>query len=458
MKYILVILLILLILFFKPWNPQEVYSEISSVDTISPEFIPIHDYIQNHNSDLAETKCLDQTIERFIKQWEIKGASFAIMKDGKLVYSKGYGYADEEQGIKTNVNHIFRVASISKLITAVGIMKLVENHRLRLSDPVFGENGILPDSIYGPVADKRTREITVEHLLRHRGGFTLRFGDPMFLPVDIARKMNIPPPADLNTIIRFVLSKRLHFRPGTSTSYSNVGYGILSKVIEKTSGIPYEIFIRDSILFPAGCYDMHLGRNLREHRFSNEVCYYEPDNAELVPSCNGADTLVFRSNGGNNIEELFGAGGWVASPTELLRFLAAIDGDPTKPDLLTPESIRIMTEKISNALPLGWMKTNTEGDWYRSGTLAGTSAMMKHQRDGFSWVFITNTSSWTGAKFSHKIETMIHQAIDRVKSWPDRDLFDPSYCKEIEKNKQLLANQSYEFPLPTSNTLGPQRF
>ena len=84
----------------------------------------------------------------------------------------------------------------------------------------------------------------------------------MFCPVDIAEKMNVPAPADLNTIIKFVLSRRLGFTPGTSTCYSNIGYGILSKVIEKVSGKDYEKFIQDSILIPAGCYDMHLAHNL----------------------------------------------------------------------------------------------------------------------------------------------------------------------------------------------------
>ena len=143
-------------------------------------------------------------------QWEIKGASLAIMKDGKLIYSKGYGYADEENEVKTDVNHIFRIASVSKLITAAGIMKLVENGTLSLDDKVFGEEGILNDTtLYAPVKDKRMNHITVENLLRHQGGFTNRAGDPMFCPIDIAEKMNVPAPADLNTIIKFVLSKEI---------------------------------------------------------------------------------------------------------------------------------------------------------------------------------------------------------------------------------------------------------
>ena len=409
MKYIILIILFFSVISFRPWNSftKEIQVEKDSIpqDTLA---VAVHDLFTNEYSDLVETKRLDQTIERFMNQWEIKGASLAIMKDGKLIYSKGYGYADEENEVKTDVNHIFRIASVSKLITAAGIMKLVENGILSLDDKVFGEEGILSDTtLYAPIKDKRVNNITVENLLRHQGGFTNRAGDPMFCPVDIAEKMDVPAPADLNTIIKFVLSRRLGFTPGTSTCYSNVGYGILSRVIEKVSGKNYEEFIQDSILIPAGCYDMHLAHNLDKDRYFNEVRYYEQSDADLIRSCDGRDTLVYRSNGGNNIEALYGAGGWVASPTELLRFLSAIDADDSYPDILTKESVETMTKCMKNALPLGWM----------------------------------NTNNWTGPRFPHKIEGMMVRAMDRVKEWPDRNLFDPDYCKAFEDGKKLLANE-----------------
>ena len=193
MKYTILVILFFLIISFKPWKS---YTEEIQVEEDIPQdtlTVAIHDLFNNEYSDLIETKRLDQTIERFMNQWEIKGASLAIMKDGKLIYSKGYGYADEENDVKTDVNHIFRIASVSKLITAAGIMKLVENGKLSLEDKVFGEDGILNDTtLYAPIKDKRTKSITVENLLRHQGGFTNRMGDPMFCPVDIAKKWMSP--------------------------------------------------------------------------------------------------------------------------------------------------------------------------------------------------------------------------------------------------------------------------
>ena len=345
MKYIVLIAVIALIIFVKPWDisiagvnksAKQDSTLIPPLSELPVSLLPINQVTNNTDSELPETERLDRTIEQFMNKWEIKGASFALMKDNRLIYCKGYGFADVEAQIPMDVKHIFRVASISKLITAVGIMKLVEEGKMNLHDKVFGEQGILNDSCFLDIKDPRSKKITVEQLLRHQGGYSIAYGDPMFCPLDIARKMNVEPPVDLNTMIRFVLSRRLGYTPGESTRYSNIGYGILSKVIEKVTGKGYEEYIRKHILKPAGCSDMFLGHNLDTDHFPNEVKYYEVSNAELVPACDGSGKMVYRSNGGNNIEELYGAGGWVASPAELLRFLAAIDGNPEVKDILKP--------------------------------------------------------------------------------------------------------------------------
>ena len=83
-----------------------------------------------------------------MKKWTIEGASVAIAKDGKLVYARGFGYADTAAGIETQPYSKFRIASISKLVTAVAIMKLQEEGKLSLDDKVFGPEGILNDSCY----------------------------------------------------------------------------------------------------------------------------------------------------------------------------------------------------------------------------------------------------------------------------------------------------------------------
>jgi CubicO group peptidase (beta-lactamase class C family) len=185
------------------------------------------------------TKRADRLMNRFLKKWEVAGATVAIVKDGQLVFAKGYGFSDMESETEVEPSNLFRIASISKLITATAVMKLQEEGKLHLDDLVFGDGGILNDTIYTKIRDKRTKRITVEHLLRHSAGFTSRYGDPMFLPLAIAKKMKVEPPISAETTIQFALSRRLHFTPGSRGGYSNLGYVILEKVIEKASGQDY---------------------------------------------------------------------------------------------------------------------------------------------------------------------------------------------------------------------------
>ncbi|MGL5682349.1 MAG: serine hydrolase domain-containing protein [Marinifilaceae bacterium] len=414
------------------------YTDTTTINEhFEPQLLPINQVINNSDSDLETTISFDKAIERFMREWSIKGASFALMKDDKLIYSKGYGFADEEQQEPMDVMHIFRIASVSKLITAVAVMKLVEEKQISLSDYVFGDNGILNDPEYLDYRDKRVTNITVEHLLRHQGGFSTAYGDPMFNPLDIAREMNTTPPADLSTMIRYILNKRLRYTPGQGTVYSNIGYGILSQIIEKVSGVPYELYVQTNILYPAGCFDMHLGRNTYEDKRKNEVKYYDQHDAALIPACDGSGRFVARCNGGNNIEALYGAGGWVASPSELLRFLCAINKSQNINTILSDETIDYMTFDDTKSLPIGWMHTKNNGEWMRTGTLAGSSIMMKQQSNGYAWVFVTNTSCWKGSRFPATISGMIRNAMTRVKEWPERDLFSYQFpnCEELLVSK-----------------------
>lgn len=384
----------------------------------------INHIISNELSDLPQTKRMERAINQFIKKWEIKGASLAISKDGKLIYSKGFGYADKEKGIETDVNNIFRIASVSKLITAVAIMKLAEDGQLSLDEKVFGEEGILNSPYFLDINDKRVTRITIEHLLRHQGGFSARAGDPMFNTALVSNRLKKEPPFMIDDLVRFASISRLVFEPGKGTRYSNLGYLLLSKIIEVKSGMSFYEYLRTAILEPAGCYDIHLARNLYEQKYPNEVRYYETMEESEVASYLDPSVMKPKCYGGNNIRGLYGAGGLVASPTEMLKLVAAIDGDSTKDDILSPQSIKYMTDYHKGMLPIGWMHTNQQGVWWRTGTLSGTSVMLKKQSDGYAWMFVTNTSSWKGSRFPKMIDDMVRQALNTVSEWPERDMFE----------------------------------
>lgn len=391
-----------------------------------PKIISLNDSLTNEMSSIPGLEGMDNTIEKFLKRWEIKGASIAVMRNDSLLYAKGYGYADEEKGEMMEPGNILRMASVSKLITATGIMLLQEQGKLSLRDTVFGPRGILDDSLFtAAIREKAKFGITVEQLLRHKAGFTCSRGDPMFSTRDIIRQFRLDDAPDHRTLVKCVLSRPLGYRPGTWQSYSNFGYLLLSMIIEKVSGTDYETFIKENVLHPAGCYDMHLAENYYEDKYPNEVRYYMHSGSEPVEEYNLSGRMVERCYGANDIHALSGAGAWCGSPAELCKFVASIDGKPEIKDIISPESVAAMTEYFDPATySLGWNDTKPTGEWTRTGTLGGTSALVKYFPDGECWIIITNTSTWKGPGFSRYTEGLFRKCRELYgDELPARNLF-----------------------------------
>ena len=392
----------------------------------SEKFIATNVRLVNSFSMGTEFLATEKIVGSFLHRWSINGMSVAISKEGRLVYARGFGYADTALKFETQPFNKFRIASVSKLVTAVAIMKLREEGKISLNDRVFGPDGILNDPYFSEPKDKRVYGITVGHLLSHEGGWTQRYGDQMFMPLVIAEKMGTQSPVDTRTIIRFALDKRLHYTPGTGHSYSNLGYTILGLVIEKIAGVPYEEYCKKQVLEPLGIYDMQIGGNLLADRKPFEVTYYEPRDATKKPSIYNPSEMCDACYGGNDITTLGSAGGWIATAPDLLRLLLAIDGFNTKPDILSSESIELMTNNENGSAPMGWKSTVSNGTWWRTGYFPGTAAMMKRQADGYSWVVLCNSSSWNGPEIYSYINGMMTKILLQTSSWPDYDLFDQS--------------------------------
>lgn len=387
-----------------------------------PEYIPVVNSLTEH----PEFTSFDHKIERFVKQWEIVGAALAIVKDGRLVYAKGYGYADRERQIPAQPYHNFRIASVSKLVTAVGIMKLVEEGKLKLSDKVFGQKGILSE--YKEIADPLALDIEVRHLLNHTAGWRNELRrDPMFAPLAVAEKMQVSAPPSIETTIRFMLSQTRYFEPGTFYDYSNFGYCVLGKIIEKITKMDYESYMKTQILQPMGIEEMQLSKNKFQDRALREVKYYTHENSPHVLSCYNTGDSASKAYEGTNVEGLEAAGAWMASPIDLMRFLVRIDGFEQPKDMLQAQTIRAMTEPpVTDSigrLVLGWKSVDPE-KWERTGCLASTNIVMVRQHDGLSWVFLTNTGSWRGPYFSYEIKGIMQRALKTIKKWPQYDLFD----------------------------------
>jgi len=419
------------------FNPGAQENSVVVVEKLVPHNVRL----TNSTSSVKEYTGAEKAINSFLRKWSIAGASVAIAKDGKLIFARGFGYADTATKTLTQPYSQFRIASISKLVTAVGIMKLQEEGKLSLNDKVFGPDGILNDPYFSEPKDKRVYGITVAQLLSHEAGWTQRYGDQMFMSILVAEKMGVKPPADTKTIVRFALNKRLHYTPGTGRAYSNLGYSILGLIIEKVSGMSYEEYIRKTIMEPLGIYDMAIAGNLPSEKSPFEVTYYEPTDVVLKPSIYGTGELVSPSYGGNDIKALGGAGAWLATAPDLMRLLLAVDGFKDRPDILSDQSIMFMTDNNNGFAPVGWKATVINGTWWRTGSFPGSAGMMKRQSDGISWVVLLNSSAWNGPEIYSYINNMMYRVLSQINPLPDYDLFNYSLPVPLNSNLSEYSNK-----------------
>ena len=384
----------------------------------------LNETLTNEDSDTAVMNGFDRQVKDYMTAWGLKGVSLSVMRNDSLLYSKGYGWADDKEPMEPN--RILRMASVSKLITAVGIMILQERGQLSLKDQVFGPGGILDDSLYNAViTDTLYTKITVEDLLRHKGGFSKKGGDPMFSTRWIMMQNQWKEVPTKEQLTKVQLSRPLKFEPGTWQEYSNYGYLALSMVIEKVSGMPYEEFMQENVLHPAGCLGFKIAGNYYADKHPGEVRYYVQKDDEPAEEFNNSGRKVPRSYGGNNVTGLLGAGAWVGSTPELALLVASIDGKPEVPDIISKESVDAMTEYFDpDTYSLGWNDTKPTGEWTRTGTFAGTSALVKYFPDGECWVFISNTSTYKGpglAKFTTDLFEKLRASYSD--KFPKRNLF-----------------------------------
>lgn len=373
---------------------------------------------------------IDEEVLEFIHKWNIPGASIAIVKNERLVYAKAFGEADDN--VSTKTSHQFRIASLSKPVTSVAIMKLIEEKKLNLEDLVFGNKGILNYPEFTQIADNRIYAIKVKHLLEHSAGWdreTSSCGDPMFDPINIAYCMGIPSPADPNSIIKYMLSKQLDFSPGTKYSYSNFGYAVLGRIIEKVTGYPYEEYLKKQILAPLGITGMKIGHSLWDKKEQNEVKYFEFPMENKVTSVFEASQKVNKPYGGFNLEAMDAHGGWIASAPDLAKLLVSIDGFPIQKDILKASTINQMT-KATGPNPYyayGWC-VNPKGNWWHTGSLYGSASMIARLENGISWVLLFNGNPMTSS-FYKDMDRLIWNALDKVERWPQYDLFLKFYPK-----------------------------
>jgi CubicO group peptidase (beta-lactamase class C family) len=342
----------------------------------------------------ADLALIDSRINGYMSRYAIPGLSIAITKGERLVFAKGFGYADSSVRERMNPSHTLRIASISKPVTAVAVSELVENGKLSVENRVFGTGAILGKKFGTKAYSEAVKAIRVRHLLQHTSGFTNDGGDPMFFDGSMSQA----------ALIGWMLDNRpLKAPPGDAYEYSNFGFCVLGRVIEQVTGKPYETYVK-SVLAQCGITSMRIGGSSLGDRRPGEVVYAGSGAYNLLPARMDAH------------------GGWIASPIDLVRFMARTDGFAAKTDILKPvsEAAMFAGSKANSGYGFGWIVDST----YRghNGAMPGTIGFLVRRNDGFSFAALANTRP-AADKFCFELKGVLDGIVTAVGKWPAYDLF-----------------------------------
>jgi CubicO group peptidase (beta-lactamase class C family) len=297
----------------------------------------------------------------------VPGFSVAFARNGQFAYRAGFGFADSANREGMSADHLFRIASLSKPITAVAIFSLIEKGQLRLDAPVFGEDALLGFD-YAKTYPEPLRKITLTHLLTHTcGGWEKGQGDPMFLN----------PMMNHQELISWTLVHQpLKHPPGTHYGYSNFGYCLVGRILEKITGRSYADFVQEEVLAKCGIRDMRLGANTLADRAAGEVIYYGQ---------NGQKPYHI------NVARMDSHAGWIATPSDLVKFVTHVDG-LTPPNILAADTLKTMVAPcpVNPHYAYGWC-VSKDGSYWHNGSLAGVTTIVVRSPSGLCWAGFVNT-------------------------------------------------------------------
>lgn len=364
---------------------------------------------------------LDKAMKSIMRRHGIPGGGLAVAKDGKLVFAKGFGWANVESAEPVSPLTLFGLASLSKPITALAILLLMEQGKLDLDEPAFNYIKHIKAPA-GARVDPRLYKITVRQMLNHTGGWNRTLsGDPIGWTPQMSQVLGVRPPLAPEHFVSFMMGIPLDFEPGTQAQYSNVGYIILGLVVETVSGQRYEDYVKKHVLEPAGA--KRIGMNYMTKYLDGEARRYLAGTATLLPPL--------------QVPMVRAAAGWSASPVDMVRLLTALDGSRGKP-LLQEKTMKQLL-----APPPPPLKANPDGShpglgfaavisgpngfgYFQDGNWHGMRAFMKRTPKGVNWVMTFNASmqpDQVDAKIGQAALQEIREAVERIGDYPKVDLF-----------------------------------
>lgn len=337
---------------------------------------------------------LQHDIISYMRRHDIPGASVAIMHNGKLLYARGIGWANVKTKTPVQPNSLFRIASISKTITAAAVMQLIQEHKINYDSKIFSVlNDLhpLPHMRENPLI-KRITILNVLRMLSGWDGDELIGFDPVFgpWPPAYARKLSEKAPVRCHTAAEFMMGMPLQSVPGTHFSYANINYCLLGLVVNKVTHQPYgyqgyEQYVQMSVLRPMGITDMQIGST--EAPLPHEVHYYADVTNEQFPY--GHEGIMHKA---------YSVGGWVATATDLVKFQHGLV------QMLNYRSLTYIEEMppgIHYRLVGGYYPTHYGMGWFISrymhstawvthGSFTGTRSILVKRPDGYVIAIIFN--------------------------------------------------------------------
>ena len=295
-------------------------------------------------------------MQHFIDDKTVAGAVTLVSHGGDIAEFHALGMADIEAGHPMQKDTIFQIMSMTKPVTAIGIMMLAEEGKLALRDPVeqylpeFRDQRVVANA--GPDAARLAipeHAITIRDLLTHTAGMV--DAAPAAIH-DYPQMMNVP----LDEVVRHLARQPLLFQPGTQWSYSSPGIEILGRLIEVCSGVKYEDFIAERILRPLGMKDSFFYPP--SDKVARIAMVYVRKDGKLVRA---PGTILGGDPARHRQGSIFPAPGWglYSTAEDLLRLYRMMLGNGAYEGrrYLSPLSVHLMTEAHTTGIhPVGWMR------------------------------------------------------------------------------------------------------
>ena len=306
-----------------------------------------------------------EIVKQFMEESKVPGMSAAVSVNGELIWSEGFGYADLENGIPATKHTRFRIASISKPITAAALALLYEQGRIDLDEPI---------QTYLQDFPKKKWEITLRMLASHQAGVRTYVDD------EFLNNKHFDSVSDGVDIFR---EDTLLFKPGTQYSYSSYGFNLISEVIEKVSGVKFLKYMQQNVFKPLGMKSIIADHtdSLISHR---SRFYSISEDSKILNS-----TFVDNSN-------KWAGGGFISNTEDLVKFgNAQLNGS-----FLKEETVKLFTTPImpSNGedtnYGLGWFSgfDNFGHHWigHAGGAMGGRSVLIIYPDDNIVVALATN--------------------------------------------------------------------